>query len=87
MLSLLCLYNIKKTCAMNCMHLCLWKTLSQDCPHGEIWHSQSWGYVVHFSRIGQNWKNLLRLCHLYRFYTWNVAFDINKLSNEWSMRW
>ena len=27
------------TCAMNCMHLCLWKTLSQDCPHGEIRHS------------------------------------------------
>ena len=24
------------TRAMNCMHLCLWKTLSQDCPHGEI---------------------------------------------------
>ena len=24
------------TCAMNCMHLCFWKTLSQDCPHGEI---------------------------------------------------
>ena len=24
------------TRAMNCVHLCLWKTLSQDCPHGEI---------------------------------------------------
>ena len=29
------------TRAMNCMHLCLWKTLSQDCPHGEIRHLQS----------------------------------------------
>ena len=28
------------TCAMNCMHLWLWKTLSHDCPHGEIRHSQ-----------------------------------------------
>ena len=27
------------TRAMNCMHLCLWKTVSQDCPHGEIKHS------------------------------------------------
>ena len=24
--------------AMNCMHLCLWKILSQDCPHGKIKH-------------------------------------------------
>ena len=24
------------TRSMNCMHLCLWKTLSQDCPHGKI---------------------------------------------------
>ena len=24
---------------MNSMHLCLWKTLSQDCPHGEIRHT------------------------------------------------
>ena len=22
-----------------CMHLCLWKTLSQDCPHGEVANS------------------------------------------------
>ena len=25
--------------AMNCMHECLWKTHSQDCPHREIRHS------------------------------------------------
>ena len=29
------------TRAMNCMHLCLWKTLSQDCPHGEVAFSTS----------------------------------------------
>ena len=23
---------------MNCMHLCLWKTLYHDCSHGEIRH-------------------------------------------------
>ena len=27
--------------AMNCMHECLWKTLSQDCPHGEVAFSTS----------------------------------------------
>ena len=27
------------TRAVICMHLCLCKTLSQDCPHGEIRHS------------------------------------------------
>ena len=36
-------HTVHSTCAfgtraMNCMHLCLWKTLSQDCPHGEIRH-------------------------------------------------
>ena len=25
-----------RTHAMSCMHLCLWKTLAQDCPHGKI---------------------------------------------------
>ena len=29
------------TSAMNCMHECLWKTLSQDCPHGEVAFSTS----------------------------------------------
>ena len=24
------------TSAMKCMHLCLWKTISQDCPYGKI---------------------------------------------------
>ena len=26
------------TCSVNYMHLCLWKTLTQDCTHGEIRH-------------------------------------------------
>ena len=29
------------TSAMNCMLECLWKTLSQDCPHGEVAFSTS----------------------------------------------
>ena len=28
------------TSARNCMHECLWKTLSQDSPHGEIRQTQ-----------------------------------------------
>jgi hypothetical protein len=27
--------------AMNCMHECFWKILSQDCPHGEVAFSTS----------------------------------------------
>ena len=29
------------TSAMNGMHECLWKILSQDCPHGEVSFSTS----------------------------------------------
>ena len=35
------------TRAVICMHLCLCKTLSQDCPHGEIRHLQ----MTQYSRI------------------------------------
>ena len=33
-------FAMEGTRAMNCMHECLWKTLSQDCPHGEIRHTR-----------------------------------------------
>ena len=33
-----CTTSREGTHAMNCMHLCLLKTLCQDCPHGEIRH-------------------------------------------------
>ena len=29
---------IRHSCYKFCMHLCLWKTLSQNCSHGEIRH-------------------------------------------------
>ena len=47
------------TCAMNCMHLCLWKTHSQDCPHGEIRHLQ----FEHSTRISSDiwWIVLTRV--------------------------
>ena len=35
------LSNFEGTSAMNCMHECLWKILSQDCPHGEVAFSTS----------------------------------------------
>ena len=33
--------NAEGTSAMKCMHKCLWKPLSQDCPHGEVAFSTS----------------------------------------------
>ena len=38
------------TRAMNCMHLCLCKTHSRDCPHAEIRHSL---IAAHYSRHGE----------------------------------
>ena len=64
--------------AVICMHLCLCKTLSQDCPHGEIRHAhpflKSWQSQHHFVNLCQNKNNqsdstgqpkLLTLCCVY----------------------
>ena len=32
---------LRHLCYKLCMHLCLWKILSQNCPHGKIRHSLS----------------------------------------------
>ena len=34
------------TSAMNCMHECLWKTLSQDCPHGEVYSLIACAFIM-----------------------------------------
>ena len=39
-------HTVHSTSAMNCMHNCLWKTLSQDCPHGEIRQTQKFGIFM-----------------------------------------
>ena len=43
------------TRAMNCIHLCLWKTLSQDCPRGEVAFSTSMCIYI----VNLQYNNLL----------------------------
>ena len=51
-------FSFEVTSAINCMHECLWKTLSQDCPHGKP-HS------LIAALIKSSWWKMLSLLCLY----------------------
>ena len=56
-------WHLLGTRAMNCMHLCLWKTLSQDCPHGEIRHLSA--YTINC--VCHSIRSMFRVLGIYNF--------------------
>ena len=75
----------KHSCIQFCMHLCLWKTLSQDCPHGEIRHLCRWHvirkdiwYVLNFQIFEFSEYYVTSILIFFNVQNWDSCLKINK---------